>query len=593
MRQPIVLCASLLVVLAFAHSADAATLYASPGGTATTGCTRDMPCDLTSAATAAMAGDTVILMDGVYKTALNVPNSGTAAAWITFQADECATPIIEGAGVDPTSTDQTPGVSSTVGTYLRFVGLVSRGWNAGFSNGWQDNDRATPPTSNGHLEYKNCIADGNGRTGFTFFSAEGLHLQNNISAHNGSSTMESWSSGITLFEAQGTANLVEGNLSFENMDAHTPRPDVGVNGTHTDGNGFIVDEGSNGATLINNVAFGNGGSCLRLTKSTKTKFINNTCFHNAADPEDSGPPNPGEVYFTKDSAADPTSGVTFMNNMFIGTGKGPGATPIYNQPSSGWTTNIVTTGAGTYFTSPADGTNPNPDFTLLAAATTVIGKGTAGAGVPTNDIGLDPKCVTKKVPTPIGMMVNGSWWQYSIDYDYIKRIGGVAKCFNPGVRAAAADVGAYKAGALTVSSGTCVPTAVGGGGSGSGGASGTAGAGAIAGGSSSSAGAGGGVVAAGGASSVGGNSATAGAATSGSTAGAATSSTAGSGATSGPTGGGATSGAAAGTSSDSGCGCRVGPSSSGWNAVFGLGSLGLLAFGIRRRRQARGSRRAE
>ena len=61
-------CSPLVVAVALASPADAATLYASPTGTATTGCTtRGDACSLASAATAAVAGDTVVLMDGVYQ----------------------------------------------------------------------------------------------------------------------------------------------------------------------------------------------------------------------------------------------------------------------------------------------------------------------------------------------------------------------------------------------------------------------------------------------------------------------------------------------------------------------------------------------
>jgi glycine cleavage system aminomethyltransferase T len=53
-----------------------------------------------------VAGDTVVLMDGVYDRSLYVVNSGTADAWITFEADQCATPIVQGPGVGPTVDQQ-------------------------------------------------------------------------------------------------------------------------------------------------------------------------------------------------------------------------------------------------------------------------------------------------------------------------------------------------------------------------------------------------------------------------------------------------------------------------------------------------------
>jgi len=457
MRAPIRSCAAFFSVLAWGASAHAATMYVSPTGTATSGCaTRATPCSLASAAMTAVAGDTVVLMDGVYRERLVVANSGTASSWITFEADQCATPIIEGTGVGPTDDNQDTGVGSATATYVRFVGLVSRGWNTGFGNGWTG---AGTTNSNGHWEIKNCIADGNGRTGFTFFSAQGIRIVNSISAHNGSSTAHSWSSGVTLYEAGGT-NSVEGTVSFENMDAER----------NTDGSGFIVDEHSNGATFINNLAFGNGGSCFRLTKSSGTRFINNTCYHDAQNSRATGPTNPGEIYFTD---AESRMSVSVLNNVFVATGTGPGANPVFGKPTSGYSNNIETTGAASFFTSP-DGTNPT--FTLAASASTLIGRGTTGTGVPTNDIGFDPRCIVKRTPTLVGMIARGSWWQYSVDIDYIKGLGGVAKCFNPGTRSGTPDIGAYKSGSVTTSAGMCVPPTSGMGGAGGMGGSASAGA---------------------------------------------------------------------------------------------------------------------
>jgi MYXO-CTERM domain-containing protein len=617
MRQPVVLCSSFLVSLAFAASASAGTLYVSPDGTATSGCTADLPCDLTSAATVAVPGDTVILKGGVYKTALTVPEKtgSSATAWLTFKAADCELPIIEGPGVGPLDTNQDSGVFSSKATYLRFDGIVSRGWSTGFGNGWTGTDTTN---SNGHFEFKNCIADSNGRTGFTFFSAEGIHAQNNISAHNGSSIKESWSSGFTLYEAQGGAgsNVIEGNVSFENMDNHDETQAPDSPGRHSDGNGFIIDEYSNGATFINNIAFRNAGSCLRLTKSSNAKFINNTCYHNAQDTRDEGPTNPGEIYFTDSSTK---MGVTIMNNVFIATGTGPGKDAVFGQPTSGWSNNVVGTGAAAYFTA-AEGMNP--DFSLTSAATDLIGKGGAGDGVPGSDIGFDPKCIVKKTPVPIGMMDKGSWWQYSIDYDYIKMIGGVARCFTPATRTGTPDIGSYKAGAITKAA-ACVAST---GGSSSGGASaggsggGSAGAsvggasGVAGGGTTGVGGAGGGTSgatsvggAAGGASGAAGGASTAGSGTvAGGNTGSAGQPSGTAGTVSGSGGSSSTAGtssaagsvarggnAAAGTggstppSESSGCGCRTSPQPDTSQSLAGLGLLGLGLIGIRRRRQSR------
>jgi len=592
MRHPLVLCSSLLTALALASSASATTLYAGPDGTATSGCYYDIPCSLDGATKAALPGDTVVLKDGIYKQGIYPPanTQPTPPQYITFQADECALPIIEGAGVGPLEDEQASGMYAESATYLRFVGLVMRGWSSGFSNKFQDTDQATPPTSNGHFEYLNCIADGNGRTGFTMFSAEGLHIKNSISAHNGSSIRHSWSSGITLLEVQGTGNLIEGNISFENMDNHDVAQAPDSPGKHSDGNGFIVDENSNGVTFVNNIAFGNGGSCLRLTRSSNTKFINNTCYHNAMDTRDSGPTNPGEVYFTAPSSGqtDPRTGVTFMNNVFWATGTGPGAQPIQNKPTSGWANNIEGKGAVTHFTAP-DGTNP--DFTLAAAATTLIGMGGTNAAVPMNDIGFNPKCIVKKPPTAIGMMASGSWWQYSIDYEYIKSIGGVAKCFSAATRSGTPDIGAYKNGMVTTNPvATCTPTippdhagppgaSGGAGGVGAGGASASTGGATAAGGTASAQA--GGTASGAGASAVGGGGSVVGSAGGGAGVGTGTAG--------GSTVGGPGNPAAASSSSgtESGCSCRVGSQPNRSSLLIGLGGFGLVLLVARRRRQSR------
>jgi MYXO-CTERM domain-containing protein len=261
--------------------------------------------------------------------------------------------------------------------------------------------------------------------------------------------MHSWSSGVTLFEASGDTNLVEGNISFENTERQQ----------RTDGSGFIVDEESNNVTFVNNIAFGNAGSCLRLTRSSGTKFINNTCFHNSRfGAEAVGPTNPSEIYFSNGGVT--LEGVTFLNNAIVGTGQAPaGSMPIQNQPPMGWLNNVVTTGSVAYFT---DATGTNPNYLPAAGDMTLVGKGTAGANVPTTDVGFDPKCLVKRTPVMVGDVAAESWWEYDVDIDYIKSIGGVKSCFNPAPRdAGAPDMGAYRAGTITtVPVNSCIPPVI-------------------------------------------------------------------------------------------------------------------------------------
>ena len=535
-------CSALVAALTLVRPVGAATLYVSPTGTAVTGCdTRANPCSLASASATAVAGDTVVLMDGIYKAPLYVSNSGTASAWITFKADECATPIIEGSGAGPDDDIQDSGVHSTTAEYVRFVGLVARGWNIGFGNGWAGGVESNE-VSNGHWDIEYCISYSNGRTGFTFFSAEGFRLKNSISAHNGSSRLHAWSSGVTLFEATGT-NVVEGTISFENTDAERS----------TDGSGFIVDEAANNATFVNNIAFGNSGSCLRMTDSSGTRFINNTCYRNSQfGSAATGPTNPGELYFTNRGVT--VEGVTFMNNVIVGTGQAPaGSQPVVNQPTTGWSNNVVTTGSPTFFTAP---TATNPSFVPASGDTMLTGRGASGNGVPTTDIGLDPKCIVKRTPIMVGQVARVSTWQYDVDIDYIKSIGGVAKCFNPKTRSGTPDVGAYRPGTVTtVMPGSCVPPVIAGTG-GMGGVGGTGGVGGMggAGGAAGMAGGGRGGAGSGGVTGRGGGG--------------------------GGNGGGAGGGAGTGTGGDSGGGGGGGSGTGGVAGTVGGGGSGAAGGGI-------------
>jgi parallel beta-helix repeat protein len=427
MTSRIALVAALLGLAAPAQAA--AVFYVSPDGTGCT-CTRAAPCPLSVGATNAQAGDTVVLLDGTYQNqSLNPVNSGTASAWITFQADDGAVPILDGGGGDVKAT----GVGSDTSVYVRYVGLVARNWASGFSNQWTGS--TTEFTANGNWAYVNCIGDGNTRNGFAFNSAKGISMHQCIAAHNGTSTTSSWSSGFQLYAVQGSAsdNVVDQNVAFENMDAQK----------HTDGSGFIVDTMVTGVAFINNLAFLNGGSCIRLTKSAGINIINNTCYHNGRDTADTGPTNPGEVYFTDGGQ---TQGLVFLNNIGVATGstQDPSSAWVFNGGSLSIASNNKT--SATFVG--ADGTNP--DF-HLASGSPLIDAGSSQSA-PSTDVGFDPKCIKKGKPTDIAVP---SWANYSIDYAYIKTLGGVAKCWQPGKRPAGSgiDIGAYESGA-TAASGT-------------------------------------------------------------------------------------------------------------------------------------------
>jgi hypothetical protein len=396
------------------------TYYASPSGTGTA-CSASSPCSLSTAASNPKPGDIVCLRGGTYTTALTIDTkvSGTATSWITFSAYPGELPIING-GVS------IPGKSST---HLRFNGIATQGGESGFAN------PLTPSGANGDLEFLNCIADMSTMNGIGFHGAAGLHVAQCIVAHTGSSTTHSWSSGVDLWSVQGTPkdNIIERTIAFENVDMQC----------HSDGSGFIVDVNTTGATFANNIGFRNGGSCIRICGSTNTVMINNTCFGNGLDPKagsvasssscpmDIPPPTkPGEIWFVDSTTT--LTGAQLFNNLTVAA---PDQIAINRTPSATGNNIAIDKGGATPFFN-----GPPTDLTLTSAATSnIVGKGTA-EHAPALDVGFDPKCITNTAPSGTGVQ---PWWKYSIDYNYIRSIGGTVNCFHPKTRTGTPDIGAY------------------------------------------------------------------------------------------------------------------------------------------------------
>jgi hypothetical protein len=426
MKRNLLILASL-VVAHLARPVVAKEIYASPTGNGN-GSSASTPMSLSSAASQAQAGDTVYLASGTYS-GLRPGKSGTADAWITFAAAPGALPIIEGGNVGSGSVE-----------YVRYVGIVARnGSSGGFGNGWTNGD--CNPVSNGNLEYINCVADGNAINGIAHYCAGGLRIKQSIVAHNGNKD-PSWSSGVNLFGVQGGAssNIVEQTLSFENID---------ISSNHSDGSGFIADQNSQGASFINNIGFRNGGSCIRITNSTNTQIINNTCVNDGQDPSAK---YHDEIFFSDTGTTH--QGALLRNNLCIPTSGQKGLTMGDNVTSQNnnfsGTASLIVSATG------------DLDFHLVSGSA-AIDAGASGAPTPADEIGFDWRCIKQQTGQAV------SWWAYAVDYDYIQSIGGVAACFQSGARGETPDQGAYEFGASPASGTGGTPSA--GGGPGAGGTS--------------------------------------------------------------------------------------------------------------------------
>lgn len=375
-------------------------------------------------------GDTVWIRGGVYpadnwNNQLSLTHSGTADAPITFRNYPGELPILDGSelyadgasGVEPV-----PPATQPV-RFVRIIGLVARNWGtSGFSNGWPENE---PNLASSDISFIHCIADGNGVNGFSFAGAANVLIQSSIAAHNGA-RQPSWSSGFSLFGATGN-NVLDGNVAFENIDV-SARPEFG--GRPTDGNGFILDEGTTHGYLVNNLGFRNGGACLKVTLSSNATLMNNTCVQNGQDANTQFNP---EVYISEQQSG---QGTSLRNNAGIaGRGQydGNGFQFLDGDRDQA---NVWATAGNSPFTSITGAL----DFRLNANATQLINQGTAQFA-PGTDIGFDPRCIRQQGGQAL------AFWQYALDYDYIASVGGVAGCFGGRVARPAGggvDIGAYE-----------------------------------------------------------------------------------------------------------------------------------------------------
>jgi len=434
-----VLRASVLCAIFAPNTADAAHYFVSPDGDDANPGTESLPF-LTirhGVDAASNPGDTLWLRGGVYEATdtwenqLNFQYSGEPGNPITFAAYPGELPILDGAALREDGASAVEIVEPATGpvSHIRIIGIVARNWGtSGFSNGWHESE---PLLSSSDISYIHCIADNNGVNGFSFTGGENLYMEGNIAVHNGN-MLPSWSSGVSLLEAHGD-NQIIGNVSFENIDISTGG--TTNSGVPTDGSGFILDENTTHANVANNIAFRNGGSCLRVTKSSNINLINNTCFQNG---QDSRADYNQELVFSDSTSA---NGSAIRNTAGIAGPEGQWH-PSLPRPGTDQN-NVWTTGSGGFVS-----TSGALDFHIRPDASTLIDVGFS-SNAPSTDIGFDPLCIR---PAQNRGADWPSWWQYEVDYDYVASVGGVAGCFNPGMRPAGGgmDIGAYELDATPV-----------------------------------------------------------------------------------------------------------------------------------------------
>ncbi|MBN3927578.1 MAG: right-handed parallel beta-helix repeat-containing protein [Nostoc sp. NMS4] len=272
-------------------------------------------------------GDTVLIMNGIYKngpkdgSVLGIKRSGTANAWIKFKAYPGHFPKIQ--------HNTWNGISISNGaSYIEINGLEVIGNNANISLSYalsQKYNRSNPLTngscisiegrSNGrshHINILNNKIHDCGGAGISAIQADYVKVDNNTVFNNawyslygcsGISMLNNWSSDNN----QGYKIFVTNNRSYNNR-MYVPWIDAGK---ITDGNGIIVDvsKGYRGRVLVaNNIIYNNGGSGIHSHDSQHVDIINNTAYLNQQSPEVKKK-GKGEIY------AGYSSDVKIFNNI--------------------------------------------------------------------------------------------------------------------------------------------------------------------------------------------------------------------------------------------------------------------------------------
>lgn len=389
-------------VLLFPAEALAATYYVSPGGSGSGGGSCASGGSLGDVLGSVRSGDEVVLCDGTYDSPIRVVSG------ITIRAAEGAVPVLRGP-----AGNQNDGIFS--GGQVSEV-VIDGLWIENWFYGGIGLDAAYCNEGSGRVSaitIRNCVVDSNQKNGISAYFGSGYTIEHNIASRNGYG-QDSWSSNINVYGVSGRNNVIRGNVAFHGIDTSSNR---------SDGNGFILDLtlGQGSARFEHNIAFLNGGACIAVTDSGGAELVNNTCFHNAqaaADYMDEF--NIGDTCRTTESfCGNPQgqsytfSGIRFDNNLAIAR---PGKDGLNTYDSCGGPTelsgqsNLLESGSGDVFVD-----SGAADFRPQGSST-----GDRGA-----ELDFDPRCIKRESG-------RYTWWTHAPDLEYIRSIGGVARCFDGG-----------------------------------------------------------------------------------------------------------------------------------------------------------------
>ena len=258
-------------------TASDCTLFASPSGNdSNSGTSASAPKTFHGAASASQPGSVVCLLAGTYNLGSTFfpPTSGTPSSWIVYKSyGNGAVNLVWTAGATGQPMFKLGNGSFPSGAaYLEFRGLHLDGQNNALDGFLCQGGH--------HLRFLSNSINNTGGSGVGAVDCDYLTSDHNLINHNG--YLYGWTSAISYNNAQwfdnysGFHNIASNNIITGEYDGSS---------NHTDGNGIILDLGSNTppALIVNNVVYGNGGRCIQANAVTNFYIINNTCYKNDLD----------------------------------------------------------------------------------------------------------------------------------------------------------------------------------------------------------------------------------------------------------------------------------------------------------------------
>src|SRR5712672_889958 len=247
------------------------TIFASPSGNdGHSGSSSSAPQTFSGAAAASQPGSVVCLVAGTYNmgSTFYPPTSGSPSAWIVYQPyGNGAVNLVWTAGATGQPMFKLGGGSFPSGAaYLEF-----RGFNLNGQNNAADGFLCQ---GGHHFHFIGNSISNTGGAGIGAVNCDYLTSDHNLINHNG--YLYGWTSGISynsdpwFDNYAGFHSIISNNIITGEFDGSP---------NHTDGNGIILDLGTNTppALIVNNVVYGNGGRCIQANVVTNFWIINNTC----------------------------------------------------------------------------------------------------------------------------------------------------------------------------------------------------------------------------------------------------------------------------------------------------------------------------